>query len=148
MYDLITSPLVKNLESRVAARLVDNAVVFISCALASYIGWFVVRAPFYVVIALPVVIYLSYYTVLEGSYEQTVGKKLVNLVVVKQDGSQMNKRSALIRHLVDPVDALLLPYWIIGILSISLSSDRRRLGDFAAGTRVEIRSKNTWGGVV
>lgn len=144
MYDLITSPLVKNLESRVAARLVDSAVVVTMCALASYIGLFVVRAPFYVVIALPVVIYLSYYTLLEGSYEQTVGKKLVNLVVVKQGGSQMNKRSALIRHLVDPLDIGLL----IGILSILLSSDRRRVGDFAAGTRVEIRSGNTWGGVV
>jgi uncharacterized RDD family membrane protein YckC len=144
MYDFITSPLVKNLESRVAARLVDSAVVVTMCALASYIGLFVVRAPLYVVIAFPVVVYLSYYTVLEGSYGQTVGKRLVNLVVVKQDGSQMNKRSALIRHLVDPLDIGLL----IGILSISLSSDRRRLGDFAAGTRVEIRSQNTWGGVV
>jgi uncharacterized RDD family membrane protein YckC len=144
MYDFITSPLVKNLESRVAARLVDSAVVVTMCALASYIGLFVVRAPLYIVIAFPVVVYLSYYTVLEGSYGQTVGKKLVNLVVVKQDGSQMNKRSALIRHLVDPLDIGLL----IGILSISLSSDRRRLGDFAAGTRVEIRSQNTWGGVV
>jgi uncharacterized RDD family membrane protein YckC len=144
MYDFITSPLVKNLESRVAARLVDSAVVVTMCALASYIGLFVVRAPLYIVIAFPVVVYLSYYTVLEGSYGQTVGKRLVNLVVVKQDGSQMNKRSALIRHLVDPLDIGLL----IGILSISLSSDRRRLGDFAAGTRVEIRSQNTWGGVV
>ena len=132
------------MESRVAARLVDSAVVVTMCALASYIGLFVVRAPLYIVIAFPVVVYLSYYTVLEASYGQTVGKRLVNLVVVKQDGSQMNKRSALIRHLVDPLDIGLL----IGILSISLSSDRRRLGDFAAGTRVEIRSQNTWGGVV
>jgi len=76
-----------------------------------------------------------YYTVTEGVWGQTAGKRFVGLRVVHIDGSEPGLRSALVRTLAGWIDAL--P--VAQILGGALASEHdygRRLGDHAAETVV------------
>lgn len=70
---------------------------------------------------------------------QSFGKKLMNIRVVKADGSTPGISSYLLRWLLFPID---LPFTGgLGVLVILLTKNSQRLGDLAAGTMV-IKEKN------
>lgn len=69
--------------------------------------------------------------VLDG---QTIGKKAMNVKVVKLDGTQPSIGSYLLRWLIRWVDMLFSGG--VAILAISLNGKGQRLGDMAAGTSV------------
>lgn len=66
---------------------------------------------------------------------QSPGKRLVGLRVITQNGAPIDVAAAIIRNLVRIVDFLPL-YYGLGVLSMFIDTQSRRLGDFAAGTVV------------
>lgn len=79
--------------------------------------------------------YVFYHLVSEIFMDgQSVGKKAVNIKVVKLDGTQPGIGSYLLRWLLRPVDILF--FGAVAMISISSSQKGQRLGDIAAGTSV------------
>lgn len=79
---------------------------------------------------LMIVIWIVYYTFFIGKLGQTLGKMVMNIKVVKEDGSQLNYLEAFLRCLC---------YFInfgIGFLIIGFKKDKRGLHDIIRGTKV------------
>ena len=70
----------------------------------------------------------------------TPGKKMMGLQVVHDDGTPVAWPAALIRNLLRAVDFLPLFYGV-GLLSILVNRDFKRLGDLVAGTLVVYRDR-------
>ena len=93
----------------------------------------------YLIIALVVLllailfVYHGYFIYYEKRAGITPGKKICGLQVISVDGSALTLGQAVLRDLLRYIDAWLV---IPGLLSMSASSQRRRLGDYAAGTIV------------
>jgi uncharacterized RDD family membrane protein YckC len=66
---------------------------------------------------------------------QTPGKRLAQVRVIKDDGRPIGTYEAIVRNAVRLVDMLPTMYGI-GLISIFLSGQSKRLGDFVAGTVV------------
>lgn len=82
----------------------------------------------------------GYHIVLETLWEgQTIGKRTFNLRVVKTSGAPIGFQEAFIRNIVRFVDFLPVLYGV-GVVVAFISTESRRLGDYAAGTIV-VRDK-------
>ena len=79
----------------------------------------------------------GYYIALEGTTGQTVGKRLMGVVVVSRDGSPITFRQAATRNL-RLVDGFF--NYALGLVVMLLSEDMQRIGDYAANTLV-VRAK-------
>ena len=66
---------------------------------------------------------------------QTPGKRLNKLRVLKRNGEPIGAGEAIIRNLVRLVD-LMPGFYAIGLITMFIDKDARRMGDFAAGTLV------------
>ncbi len=66
---------------------------------------------------------------------RTPGKRIVGLQLIRDGGYAIDPYSSFVRNIVRLVD-LMPPLYGIGIISIFISSDYKRLGDYAAGTLV------------
>ena len=77
---------------------------------------------------------ILYYTVQEALFSTTIGKFIMGLRVVQDDGSPITLMEALIRNIVRPIDAV--SGYLVGWLVALSSSRRRRLGDHLARTVV------------
>jgi len=71
---------------------------------------------------------------LESSLGYTLGKGLLDLKVVLQNGKKPSFIRALVRHLMDPLDVIF--FLLIGIVTIRKSIHPKRIGDYLAGTEV------------
>jgi uncharacterized RDD family membrane protein YckC len=65
---------------------------------------------------------------------QTLGKRLLNVRVIKKDGRQIGYVESVIRNFVERFESLF--YYIPGLIVIAASEDNQRLGDHAVGTIV------------
>jgi uncharacterized RDD family membrane protein YckC len=75
---------------------------------------------------------LYYFFALESGDGQTVGKKLMKLRVVRQDGSPAGMREVAVRTILRVVDN-----YLVGLIVMLATGERRqRIGDLAAGTIV------------
>jgi hypothetical protein len=74
---------------------------------------------------------------------QTPGKRLLNLRVIKVDGSPVSGIDVLLRNLSRPIDTL-GPMGLIGLLMIFVSRKAQRLGDLMARTMVIHETKIDW----
>jgi uncharacterized RDD family membrane protein YckC len=74
---------------------------------------------------------------------QTPGKRLLNLRVIKVDGSPVSGIDVLLRNLSRPIDTL-GPMGLIGLLMIFVSRKAQRLGDVMARTFVIHETKIDW----
>jgi uncharacterized RDD family membrane protein YckC len=83
-----------------------------------------------------IVIFLGYYTVLEARYGYTLGKRINDLIVVRQDGSEIGWNESLIRNLLRIVDSL-PNFYLLGFFVAIWSEDKQRIGDMVAGTIVK-----------
>lgn len=90
-------------------------------------------SPFLVLLAiLPMFFYhLIFELTMNG---QSIGKKVMNIKVVKLNGAQVTLGGYLLRWLLWPIDTFF--YGGIAILCITIGSKGQRLGDIAAGTTV------------
>lgn len=84
---------------------------------------------------LGLVISFGYYIYLEGAYGQTLGKMVLDVVVVTEDGGPVDYRDAAIRTVLRIVDVLPLLY-LVGLIVILLTDRNQRLGDVVADTVV------------
>ena len=74
---------------------------------------------------------------------QTPGKRLLNLRVIKVDGSPVSGIDVLLRNLSRPIDTL-GPMGLIGLVMIFVSRKAQRLGDIMARTLVIHETKIDW----
>jgi uncharacterized RDD family membrane protein YckC len=82
-------------------------------------------------------IQLVYFVLLQGAYGQTVGKMAVKIKVVREDGTKIDYKDALVRTVLVIIDAI--PYFIpylLGAILIWTSDTKQRLGDRVAHTVV------------
>lgn len=88
-------------------------------------------------ILIPLVALLGtlYWFLLEGLWGVTLGKKLVGIKVVDEQGNVPGLVKSLIRNLLRIIDQLPTLY-IIGIILIYTNDDNQRLGDMLADTYV------------
>lgn len=87
---------------------------------------------------------LAYYIVLEGKLGATVGKMLLGLKVVAEDGSPITYKEAAIRTLLRIIDGLFV--YLVGAILVWTSPSKQRLGDRAAHTLV-VRAQKTGAGL-
>jgi uncharacterized RDD family membrane protein YckC len=66
---------------------------------------------------------------------RTLGKRWMRIRVVRDDGSRIGAMDGVIRNIIRLIDILPGAYGI-GIVSMSISGNAKRLGDYAAGTVV------------
>jgi uncharacterized RDD family membrane protein YckC len=77
---------------------------------------------------------LAYYVLAEGLTGRTLGKRIVGIRVVGEDGERVGLEAALVRNLLRFVDGLF--FYLVGALFALTSSRGQRLGDRAAHTLV------------
>lgn len=136
--------------SRFVGALIDHLLQLIIILAVSYVASAIAfglaiapvlrgRAPFW----LEAFIVLATFLVLAGYFiffellwaGRTPGKRAVGIRVVRDSGSPVDPYASVVRNFVRLVDFLPPPYGI-GLMSVFLSRDYKRLGDFAAGTIV------------
>ena len=77
----------------------------------------------------------AYFTVLEGSRGQTLGKMLLGIKVVRENNGEVpGLGAAAIRTVLRLIDGLFA--YLVGFIAILISSKNQRLGDMAANTLV------------
>lgn len=81
-----------------------------------------------------VVFSFGYFIVTEAATGATLGKRMVGIRVVGEDGEAVTFGAAVVRNLVRVVDALF--FYFVGFISTILSKRGQRLGDRAAHTIV------------
>lgn len=81
-------------------------------------------------------IYWAYFVLFETFWRgQTPGKRQAGIRVLKDSGREITLREAIGRNLLRSVDALPGIYFV-GMISVFLSRQNKRLGDYVAGTVV------------
>lgn len=81
------------------------------------------------------VIWILYFPYFESTTGQTLGKKVMGIKVVKENGRNLTFGDALIRTVFRVIDFLPAAY-IVGLVVILVSQKRQRIGDMAAKTIV------------
>lgn len=149
---------------RIAATILDTVVVFVlyytgllavagaldsgfgpPLQIFNYLFWFVLNVlgltPLVALHGQSWIWFLSavltwcvYAAVFETLRGQTIGKAIAGIQVIRTDGSNVGPLSATARNLARLVDGLL--YYFVGLMLLSLSSDRQRLGDHLGDTLV------------
>jgi uncharacterized RDD family membrane protein YckC len=86
---------------------------------------------------------MLYSMVLESVWRgQTIGKRLLNLKVVDQDGLRLQVSQVVVRNLLRAVDSLPV-FYLVGGVSCLVTQRAQRLGDLAANT-VVIRTASSY----
>lgn len=78
--------------------------------------------------------YIAYYTYLEGTTGQTIGKMITKIKVVGEDGKPIDMIQAFKRNILRVFDGLFI--YLIGAVLIWRSDKQQRLGDTVAKTVV------------
>lgn len=136
--------------SRFIACLLDTVLegagLVVIGAMALFLGWSldqlgVSRSSFMtLLVAITLVVMFAllcgYYILFESRWNgQTPGKKVMGLRVIRDGGLPIDFPAALVRNLCRAADFLPALYGI-GLVSILVSDDYKRLGDYVAGTLV------------
>ncbi|HID19610.1 MAG TPA: RDD family protein [Methanophagales archaeon] len=83
---------------------------------------------------LNVLLWIVYFTYFEGTSGQTLGKKIMSIKVIKENGDQPTFSDALIRTILRIIDGI--AFYLVGLIVILVSEKKQRIGDMAAGTIV------------
>lgn len=127
------------LARRAAALVVDALLVGLLFGLAAAAAaLFPGASPLANRWSLPVA-YLLYHVGFEGTYGYTPGKRLVGLVVVRDDGAPCDLQAAAIRNVLRVVDGAL--FYLVGLAVVLVTDRDRRIGDLVAGTTVRRASE-------
>ena len=126
------------LGSRAAASIVDGLIIAAIAAGIYFSTWntersFAIRI---LLIVLPLILLFGYHLFFETwGKRQSPGKRALRLRVIRRDGGQMSFASALARNFLRIVDFLPL-FYLIGMVTVFLTTRNQRLGDLAALTIV------------
>lgn len=126
------------LSRRVVAAILDVFIILFILGFFMSIGMLSFKAsPFFFVVFTFIGIFITFFYafLMEGFMGQTLGKKLMGIVVVKENGSPCDYLSSFTRNLLRIVDWLPY-YYLLGLIVILLSPNSQRIGDYIAGTIV------------
>jgi uncharacterized RDD family membrane protein YckC len=139
------------LGNRVLASLVDTLISYAMCAGLWILIWLgcslvgmanlpaqaaAIACGIIIMIAmlLSFAILFGYYVFFEGTWQgQTPGKKFAQIRVIDQNGQPINWSAVWLRNLLRVID---LGFMFIGLITMVIDKNERRLGDLAAGTLV------------
>jgi uncharacterized RDD family membrane protein YckC len=134
-----------DLGSRIAAGIVDYIIIGVVTGILALLFFpvLVITRPrmiggfrgFFGILVVMWLLWLIYFTYFEGTTGQTIGKKLVHIKVIKEEGSKCDFGSALVRNILRIVDHLPFLY-ILGIILITTTDKKQRLGDMLGKTIV------------
>ncbi len=127
-----------SLGKRIVAGLIDNVLAFLIIGfLVAMVtggttsdGFSLSGGPAFLAFFL----ILVYFVVAQGKSGTTLGKKLLGMKVVKEDGSPISYQDALIRTILNIVDGF--AFGLVGIYFIAKSPIKQRIGDKVAHTVV------------
>lgn len=77
---------------------------------------------------------IAYYIVMEAQKGATIGKLILGLRVVMEDGSAIDWRASVVRNLLRIIDGLFI--YLVGAILVWTSDKKQRLGDRLANTIV------------
>jgi uncharacterized RDD family membrane protein YckC len=137
------------LGSRAAAFIIDQIILLIVNILiiigllfminGTFMDFFSSNMPSYLVGAAIILIFIirwGYFFAFEYfSGGSTLGKKMVGIRVIQENGHSITLLSSLIRNLLRIIDSLPMNY-LVGMLMIFFHTKHKRLGDLVAGTVV------------
>jgi uncharacterized RDD family membrane protein YckC len=87
-------------------------------------------------IIIPFLLQWGYFSLFEGLWHgQTPGKRVAKIRVIQQSGRAITMFESLSRNLLRAIDFLPTSY-VVGVISIFVTSRNQRLGDLVAGTLV------------
>jgi uncharacterized RDD family membrane protein YckC len=121
---------------RIAAFVIDLVVIAVAGGLLGFALSTVSDTLAGLVTALLV---FGYYIYFEGAYGQTIGKMVMDIVVVHEKGGPCTYENAAVRTVLRIIDVL-PSFYLVGVIVIFLTDHSQRLGDLAADTRV-VRSR-------
>ncbi len=140
---------------RILATLIDSLVIFTYIMIILFFIMILLGAlesqldedDMWYFMALFIVLYIPaflYHLLCEQFFQgQSVGKRVMNIKVVKTDGSSASFGSYLLRWMLRMVD-FTLTYYSAAAISILVTEKSQRLGDLAAGTTVvKLKQKTT-----
>lgn len=125
---------------RLVAQIIDAIILFVlyflvGAAMFGGFTWEVYGAAAFSFIGVYTILTFLYFIILEGVLAATVGKMLAKIKVVREDGSPCGLGPAVVRNILRIVDALPF-FYIVGLILISRSDKKQRLGDRLAKTVV------------
>ena len=134
------------LGSRAAAMIIDQAIltltqialILLLVFTTSSDMWQMMEYGWMVAIMIIVLFAVNWGYFFVGEYffnGKTIGKNIIGIRVIQENGHSITLLSALIRNLLRIVDMLPTSYFL-GIILVFLHSKHKRLGDMAAGTIV------------
>lgn len=135
--DLVLTP--AGLCPRVLAYLIDVSIRGIFLLITSLVLYF------FGSVGVGIMLVLSFlaewfYPVFFEVYKSgaTPGKKMMGLLVLHDDGTPLRFSSSMLRNLLRVVDFMPFGYFL-GVMTLSINSQFKRLGDLSAGTVVVYR---------
>ena len=129
------------LAHRVVAIIIDSIVMTLLVIMFAFFGLVgALAGPFFVILAMAGAISLTFFYafLLEGYMGQTIGKKIMGIVVVKENGDPCDYLSSFVRNLLRIIDGIFV--YLVGLIVILVSDKNQRIGDHIAGTIV-VRAK-------
>jgi uncharacterized RDD family membrane protein YckC len=134
---------------RFVATLIDSVLLAIPACVMGFViagatdsttssGFALEGAPALLYFVLIFGLWLGYYTLLEGLIGGTLGKLVLGMRVLREDGGKIGLQEALIRNLLRIPDAFF--FYLIGVVSILTSPVKQRIGDRVARTVVVRKS--------
>lgn len=122
--------------SRFLAILIDGIILGIVFGIINAILGTALKGSF-AISGIEGLLLLIYYSCMEATMGATLGKKILGLRVVKEDGSPIGWGDSIIRNLLRIIDSIpfFIPY-LLGAILVWTSPRKQRLGDRAAHTVV------------
>jgi len=117
------------LNKRVVAFVIDVLILGVVLGVATNYAFVVWEPLGFLSMVLSVVVAVAYFSYLEATYGQTIGKMATDIVVITEDDRPISYRESVIRTLLRPVDT-------IGLVAMFATDRRQRIGDLAADTIV------------
>lgn len=119
--------------------LIGIVVLIVAAIMGQTLSLFGSTAPQWLIAIMIIfffLLYSLYFAIFEAVWNgQTPGKRYAQLRVMKDDGRPITAYDSVARNLLRIVDQLPVLYGV-GIVSVFLSKQNKRLGDFVAGTVV------------
>ena len=122
---------------RAVAVIIDSVIMFVIAYVLAMLtggtteeGFSMNGAPAFALFFIAI----GYYVAMEAMMGGTLGKKMLGIKIVKQDGSPMDWQASIIRNILRIVDGIF--GYLVGAIIIWTSKDKQRLGDKVAHTLV------------
>jgi uncharacterized RDD family membrane protein YckC len=128
-----------SLWDRFSALILDHMIIFFAFLLVHLLLKFLGK-PITDLLTIQVsyiIVMTTYFIVWEAVFSFTPGKKFIHLTVESDDGTPIGWREASIRNLLRLIDFIPPHLYLVGVLFILNSDEKKRLGDIGAGTVVK-----------